>query len=163
MENHNDIYSDIFTIIHTKDEAQQCIERIGELLNEVYELKGKTYEKLIREKLVPSLADVLMRDMQLNGFDLSDERHCIEYFNGLTNELRLAKTFDLTLSINPDNELLTLIASFLAEAFPKLHLLIEVKINPGIIGGAEIVWKGKYWDFSLNKSIKDWFAAHENI
>lgn len=162
MDNIINRYSDIFNVLVTKDENQDCIEQIGNLLEAMYELNTKPQEQLIKEFFTPVIGDLIVQNMKKNLISLSDRHQCSEYFNGLAQALETAKTINITLSIQPDSEMLKAMSNFLQEKFPHEHFLLDVKVAPSLLGGAQIAWEGRYRNFSLAKKIDEWFGKKNN-
>jgi F0F1-type ATP synthase delta subunit len=163
MEKDRTMYIDIFKVIHTKSEAQECIDQINALLATLYIVTGKTLEEQIHVLFTSQVSDVLMNIIQKQSVNIKDLTACRTFFVGLERTLKEAKVVELTLGVQMDSELLNAISSYLRDILSQQEILLSVKIDSGILGGAEIIWNGKYLDFSLKKQIDDWFLSQQQV
>ena len=59
------------------------------------------------------------------------------------------------ISFNMPHEEIEALGARLRKKFNKPDFLIDVKHDPALIGGASIVWQGVYYDYSIQKRIRD--------
>lgn len=157
MNNNTNIYSDIFNLIRTKDTALEISEDIDIILSAMYKMNGKTLIELIENQFPKKIGMVLIAAMEKNNTGRTDLNAYREFFSGLQEAIKQAKIVDLTLSIEPDYQLINTISDYLRDAFSENNALISIRIDPKTVGGIELIWKGRYWNFTLEKQIDEWF------
>ena len=64
--------------------------------------------------------------------------------------------FDLTTGIQPSKSLTARLRSLLEEKFAQ-QATLKVQVNPEILAGAIITFKGYYFNFSLQKKLNEFF------
>lgn len=75
-------------------------------------------------------------------------------FQALEQEVNKISSLVLYLSFEPDKEALSSISSWLRQNLTQTPIL-EIKLDPGLIGGAALVKDGVYKDYSLRARIED--------
>jgi F0F1-type ATP synthase delta subunit len=80
-------------------------------------------------------------------------KHQKDYLKKLEAELEKIKIVRLTLAFDPTEEFLDKITDWIQKNVGQGYVL-EVNIEPAIIAGARIEFEGKFFDFSLQKSLK---------
>jgi len=59
------------------------------------------------------------------------------------------------LAFEPDEATLNQLGTFVRQTFNFPLLLLDIKINPNLIAGTALVWKGIYKDYSLHAKIEE--------
>lgn len=70
----------------------------------------------------------------------------------LEDEAKKLPLVTLYLAFEPNDEAVRLIGEFLRNQF-SASIIFEYKINPALIGGAALAWKGVYKDYSVKELI----------
>lgn len=70
----------------------------------------------------------------------------------LEDEVKKLPILTLYLSFEPTEETQRLIGEFIRNQFPH-NMIYDPKIDPNLIGGAALVWKGVYRDYSVRSAI----------
>lgn len=157
MDTNTNTYSDIFSEIFTSQEAQDYIDSLDILLNSFYEVNAATFDERIAKQFSGITKKNLLASLEKHKVALTDTEGLKHFFTELEESLKKIQMIDLTLSVEPEAALIASMSRFFREVTGDSTLLLTIKINPHILGGAQVVWKGKYWDISLIKQIDTFF------
>lgn len=75
-------------------------------------------------------------------------------FTELEQKTTKLNTLTIYLSFEPDETALTQIGTYSRKLFGFPTLLLDIKINPNLIAGTALVWKGILRDYSLKAQIE---------
>lgn len=151
------MYTDIFKYIQTLTDAHKCIENIDLLKADIYQVSTKSCEDFIRERFDSQLAAIFLADLAAKGIDLNNLDKSQDYFTGLEKAFKNVKTISLTLAIEPDRNLITAVYDLLGGASPAGSFLLDIQVDPSILGGILIAIGGQYLDLSMKKDLGEWF------
>lgn len=73
-------------------------------------------------------------------------------FNQLESQKKALKLLTIYLTFEPDDATLAQIGETARKLFG--NLLLDIKLDPNLIAGAALVWKGVYRDYSLRSKIE---------
>lgn len=74
-------------------------------------------------------------------------------FSDIENAGGNLSVLTLYLSFEPDESALSQIGSFARKTFNLPYLLLDIKIDPSLIAGTALSWKGVYRDYSLRSQL----------
>lgn len=78
-----------------------------------------------------------------------------EIFSGLEKEMENLKILNLYLSFEPDEVTANQIGSVARRTFNLPALLLDIKVDPNLIAGTALVWKGVRRDYSLKAKLEE--------
>jgi hypothetical protein len=116
--------------------SQTHIPLSERLKSKIDEKFRKEIEKLEKEKILPSSPE-----------DQSS------FFKGLENFLLKIPKVKLEIAFEPSEEFILKIEGWFREKV-KRRMILDIFVNPKIVGGARIEFQGKWRDFSLEKEIE---------
>lgn len=126
--------------IRTRAEAQKLRSEIEKLLASLYE--GETAfvscMKEIRSWVAQELKAYLPEDRELRK----------KYLEELVQRIEQFEPLELTLAFEPGEETLATIFSYIQQATGP-GVILDLRLDPKILGGARIAFRGLYRDFSL--------------
>ncbi len=157
MQNNINIYFDIFTILHTKEEAGEFCDRIDDFVSTLYAVNQESVTGLIQKHFDQRMVDVLLQILQISKLDLNNRSLLKEFLQSMKDSIKSAKIADIRIAIVPDLSMIVELSSTLREMFSDSKLLLAIKTDSQMMGGLELIWNGKYWNFSLEKEIDEWF------
>lgn len=157
MQNNINIYSDIFTILHTKEEAGELCGRIDDFVSMLYSVNQESVTGLIEKHFDQRMVDLVLHILQINKLDLNNRSLLKEFFQSMRDSIKSARIADIRIAIVPDSSLIVDLSTTLREMFSDTRLLLAIKTDSQMMGGLELIWNGKYWNFSLEKEIDEWF------
>lgn len=145
------MFSDFLAFVRTDVEREILIREIDSIVNNSYQTKNNdSLDKIVR-------ADT----MQLFERAKSTEKNFLGFLKSLRQMLLDTRTFDLTLAIDPSEDMINEIFSWFKTNFQSPPIL-SFKKNPELIGGAELSYLGKYYSFTLNKILDQELTGHQN-
>lgn len=162
MEKYTDMYSDIFKVIYTNEQARQFSADIEQLTASMYKINSQSIHELT-SGFEENVRKALLGNIEKNKLDCSDFGALKKYFSGLSECINKLQVADLTLSIEPDWQLVQDICNFLRDSLNENRLVVNIHIDSKIISGIQLVWKGQYLNFTLERSLDEWFGNKENI
>ncbi len=74
-------------------------------------------------------------------------------FSDIDDAILNLKTLILYLSFEPDDATIAQIGSFTRKIFNSPALLLDIKLDPNLIAGTALSWKGVYKDYSLRSEL----------
>jgi len=144
--------SPVLKLIKTTEEQSLFEDELNSLKNALYQNEDHFNEVL--NGLRPQIAKALVTELSAN----SDSKE--NYLNNLTEELRKLPTVGLTLAFEPSSATINKIYDWLA-SHTTTPTLIDIDVNPRILGGVIIVSKGTYSDLSVKKSVDNYLKEHK--
>lgn len=144
------MYSDIVKSLKTSEELEDLSSQVSDLKEAIYSTKSTTLEDALR-KIVPFGIANKIRVSISSGISSQD------FIEGLQKALSEVKVIKITLSLEPTEELIDMMQSFI-ENSTNIHKVLDIEIDPKIIGGLIIEDNGLYKDYSLRKIIVDYFS-----
>jgi len=135
-------------ILLTKEELNLILKKIEALKNSLYEQPEipikKKFEKFNLDKILFPKNDIDNLTLDRIEDFLEKKKKSLENIPQVVIEIAFEPNLDFILKLK--NWFLQKI---------KKSLILDIKINPKIIGGAKIYYEGKYFDWSLEKRIKN--------
>lgn len=136
--------SPVLKLIKTTEEQRLFENELVSLKNALYQNEDRFNEVL--NGFRPQIAEALATELTAN----SDSKE--NYLNNLTEELQRIPTIGLTLAFEPGNATINKIHDWIRSR-TTTPTLIDIDVNPRILGGVIIVSKGTYSDFSVKKLV----------
>ncbi len=130
--------SEILDLITTEDEKDILTSQVEELLADLYKVDHSEFEKKIGE-LDDKVAS-LVKTVPAASLPV--------FLGSLKEKLIATPSVKVTLSFKPTN-------NFISKLNKTLNALVEVEVDPDILGGIILETNGKHIDLSINKSLND--------
>lgn len=92
-----------------------------------------------------------------NNLDINNMDIVAGFFSGLKELLKKLQVIKLVLAFCPSQKMLENIHNFVTENIGSGYVL-EIEILDEVLGGAIVIFNGKYADFTLKKEIEENFA-----
>lgn len=92
-----------------------------------------------------------------NNLDINDKDTVAGFFGTLKGLLKKFKVIKLVLAFCPSNKMLENIHNFIKETLG-IGYILDIEILEEVLGGAIVIFNGKYYDFTLKKRIEDAFT-----
>jgi F0F1-type ATP synthase delta subunit len=142
------MYSEIIANIRTKEDAWALEQEIDILLNKLYSAKADEFSHALEHDVRSNVALIIKSSIEKARIDRD------KYLQGLKNELKKLKEIQLTLAFEPTDATLEKIFLWVRENVGK-GIILDINYSKTISGGAVIIHKGKYRDYSLKKLIRN--------
>lgn len=140
--------------IQTKSEAKELLFGIN-LILESFNFKKKSFEAVLEKSLSLKVSEIIK-----TFISEKDKKDVQESLITLKNKLQALKAITLTLAFSPTGDSIKKISSWIKENLGE-EFIFEIEEDPTIIGGAIIVYKGKYKNLSLKKKLEETFKKNK--
>jgi len=135
--------------VFTRDDWLRLRREVDRLEESLYKTGDEGYETVLENDVRKELAEIITS--QNISKDIVHDR-----LREIREALGGVHAVKITLAAEPPRSLVKEIWTWVGKHAGE-EIILEIKINPGIIGGALIAWNGRYADFSLReKWEKDW-------
>lgn len=136
--------------IVTKEDLLLFLDEIDILKENLFKNPEIPFLEKIKGKLSPNFQEIFEK-IGKNLFD--NPQQLISLFEDLKEKLLKLPQIKLELAFSPSPKFLLKLRNWLREKTQK-PLLLDIVVNPEIVGGAKIYYQGKFGDFSLEKEIE---------
>ena len=130
----------------TKEEQVLTLKKIEDLENLLYKDPETSFSEKIKKV---GLEELLPKDINY----LSKEKQA-EFLFSLKENLKNLPKVTIEIAFDPSVDFILKLKNWFLENLKK-SLVLEIKVNPKIVGGARIYYLGKYFDFSLATKIEE--------
>ncbi len=142
------MYSEILSNIRTKEDAWALEQELDILLDKLYSAKADEFSHALEHDVRSNVALIIKSSIEKTRIDRD------KYLQGLKNELKKLKEIQLTLAFEPTDATLEKIFLWVRENVGE-GIILDINYSKTISGGAVIIHKGKYRDYSLKKLIRN--------
>jgi F0F1-type ATP synthase delta subunit len=161
MENRGLTHYDIFKTVRTLEERVRFLNAIDALLMHLYENRPLD-TKTVTDSFGPATSALLLQCLHLQNIELTDTGKMKEFLNELKEYAEGAEILRATLAVAADDGVKDVLGSWLQATFPDKPVIMEVTLDPSIVAGLQVAYKGRYWDFSLEKQVTQIFEEKKD-
>lgn len=147
------MYSDILGFVRTNLERDILLNELEQIKIALFEPKAGV-EQVLKSSVCASHAAILREKSK-------KEENFASYIEGLIKELTNMDEVKIELPQEPTEGLIDIVYGWLTKNVSP-NVIISVSVNPAILGGATISYKGKYYDGSLSR-ILDEVISNEKL
>jgi len=144
---------DIFTKIKTKESLELLMEELQLILKSFYEAKAEDLNSVLTYKVRSFVSDFFKNK-------ISDTLNPEAYIKEIIEKGQKLQTVKLFLAFEPSEGAIDHFYSFITSACGS-HVLLDISCDPSLIGGAVIIFKGQYRDFSFRKIFQKEFSEEQ--
>ena len=141
------IYFDLITSLRTTQEVASFASEIDTFMLE------NTLDSISEDS-----AKKIMRTFSKNNLDINNKNTVVSFFKTLKELLKKLKVIKLVLAFDPTRKTIENIHNFVKN-IAGIGYILDIEISEDVLGGAVIIFNGKYYDFTLKKSIEDTFGT----
>lgn len=149
------IYFDLITSLKTTREVDDLSLEIDTLMSELFKS-----EKMSLEKALTSISSDLAKNIKeifsKNKFDMDDKKEAMDFLDILKDLIKKFKVIKLILAFDPTRKTIEKIHEFISEGIG-IGYILDIEVDESFLGGAAVMFNGKYKDFSLKKSLEETF------
>lgn len=142
------MFEDILREIRTKEEAELLKEELENLISGIYE-KQRDFLLLMQDTLRAKTYELL-------GPRLTQIEDKEAFLRGLISKLEEIPRVTLILAFEPSLSAIKKFHSFVSEACKKT-VFLDIGLESRIIGGAILIYEGKFRDFSFRRIFEQEF------
>jgi len=145
-------YLPILEILYTKKQADKLNTQIEEFIASLYknEKNMQRIQKIFSYEFTEALLDAIKNEK----ISLNNHEKLRTYLTNIREEISQIPVIDLTIAIDPTHQQIKKIGSWIT-ANSKEKYLLNIHVNPKIIGGIQIGIKGTFKDKSLRKQLAE--------
>lgn len=136
--------------IRTSEEAALLDEELAELEKKLYTSSVISLEKLLGDARASTSA---LLTQSLKGETAPTRDVLLKTINSLQEQLTSLPVVQITIAREPSNNTIDIIAAWFASNVGEL--LLTIFVNPKLIAGIQIAFKGRYKDLSLVTKIDE--------
>lgn len=149
---------DILSHIKTKDQVLLLDAQIDELVESLYEVKKNRINEILN-KTAGAGTSLLLKKALAKTKDRDQAR---DFLQKLKNKLQSLKTFKLTISFEPTDEIIDKLYEWIKTNI-KDNVILEIYHDKTILGGAIIDYEGFYKDYTLKKMLDETFEKKRDV
>lgn len=140
------MFSDLLDRVYTKEDQQELLREIDILLGSMYKLGEESFTPTMKKYIRQTTGDLLTKFFSSTNID---KQHSLEQ---LKKQLLSLRELEIELGFEPSEDSIYQIHDWIAKNTDK-GFVISININPNIVGGANIAYKGKFYKGSLKEKI----------
>lgn len=145
--------TDFFT---TKAQATDFSARLSAVTRKIYEVDFDL-EKELQNQFGIKKKDKFMMLLRENEISVNSNASLNKFFDTLRESVSSIPVASLTLAIEPNEDILKPVKEWFVLNLKK-QVLLEIQIDPEIVAGAAINYKGKYHNSSIKPVFEEIFA-----
>lgn len=151
------IYFDLITSLKTTQEAADFVSEIDTLALTFFKSEKVSMEKAL-SSISTGSAEKIMQAFSKNNLNINDKDTVAGFFNTLKELMKKLKTIKFVLAFDPSRKTIEKLHNFVKDTLG-IGYIFDIEISPEVLGGAIVIFNGKYNDFSLKKKIEDAFET----
>lgn len=157
MQNNILIYFDIITSLKTKEELDQLSSEIDSLLVSIFETRNQSFDSALRTISIKT-ARKITEALTKNSIDTTNKELIRNFLEGIKKLLGKFKTIRLIIAFELSGQAIENIHNWVSLNLGEGYIL-DIETNKSLLGGAIIVFNGKYKDLTIKKSLEDVFST----
>lgn len=150
------IYFDLITSLKTTQEVANFVSEIDTLLLTFFKSEKTPIEEALTFVSTDS-ARKIMQTFSKNNLDINNKDIVSDFFDTLKKLLKKFKVIKLVLAFDPTLKTIENIHNFVKNVVG-IGYILDIEVSEEVLGGAVVVFNGRYNDFSLRKSLEDAFT-----
>jgi len=145
------IFEDLVKKIRTKEELIFFLEETARVQQIIFKDKGLSLSKKAEGKVGGEFKKLIER-LEKEGIISGNLEQQSAFWKKLEKELKSLPEIKLEIAFSPDDNSLERISQWLEKELGQ-KIILDLTINPKIVAGAIIEYRGNWRDFSLAKEI----------
>ncbi|MCL5114030.1 MAG: F0F1 ATP synthase subunit delta [Patescibacteria group bacterium] len=154
MKNDSLIYSDILKSLKTVEETEEFSSKIDVLLNSLFKTQAKPLEELLKKLLDLKTSGIIKQAMSVKNINSSDHAAIETLLNDIKKEIQKLRVLKLYLAFDPTTEIIDNIFEWVLKNIGN-GIILDIEKDESIIGGAIIVFEGRYKDLTIRKRFEE--------
>lgn len=150
------IYFDLITSLKTTREVEEFVSEIDALLLTFFKSERISMEEALNS-ISAGYVKKIMEIFSKNNLDINDRDTVKDFFDSLKELTKKLKVIKLVLAFDPTLKTIENIHNFVKENIG-IGYILDIEISEDILGGAIVVFNGKYCDSTLKKEIENAFT-----
>lgn len=146
----------LLTLVKTKKEAVMFASQLEETIQSLFTVKERP-GVLIAKHFSFDKKEKLMEMMQQEGTTLANSESIQAFLKTLVDTLAQIPRVTVTLAIDPKEETIAHISQWITTNCKK-DVLLDIVVDRNLIGGASFVYNGIFKDYSIKKTLTDYYS-----
>jgi F0F1-type ATP synthase delta subunit len=155
MKSDFSMYLDLIIMLRTTKDVIEFTSEIEAFLSSFFKSKNISSKEAL-DSISTGSAQRIAETFSNNKLDINDKDTVFAFFKTLKELIQKLKVIKLTLAFKPGQKTIENIHNYVKENMG-IGYILDIEVSEDILGGAVIMFNGKYSDFSLKKSIEDAF------
>lgn len=151
------IYFDLITSLKTTRDVDNLSSEIDMLISALFRSEKVSLEKALTSTSEDSAKKITEAFLK-NNLDMTDKDQVSDFLDTLKSLIKKFKVIKLILAFDPTRQTIENIAEFVSENIG-IGYILDVEIDESVLGGAVVMFNGKYNDFTLKKNIEEAFGV----
>src|SRR5579859_4269690 len=154
-------FDQLMTFLRTTTDASAVDTCLQEFIDTFFTAKKLEEQQQIFRKLPKNVANLLIEAFALEAITPENQIRIKREIDELTDKLRSCKNIQMTIAFQPNEETITYFSEWVKNNINK-ELLIDLRFDKTIVGGALIIVAGAYKDYSVRKKLSDRFQIQRD-
>ncbi len=151
MKNADALNQALLGTLITHTDAKRFLESIDEAIANVFSTK-ETLEQLLGRLFSHDQKAVLLELIAAAGVSQQRAAELEKLLDGIRKTVAGIPNMELTVAVEPSELALARIKEWI-DTHSQTKVVLEIKVNPRIIGGVRIAFNGRYHDYTVRKTI----------
>lgn len=152
MEQPIDPKLQILSNMYSVEDAAEFVESIDEFLASIYKTEQKSIADLLDASFSDTMSKVIKDYLSTTKTSLTNQEEVRQILLQIQNFAKDARSLSLTLAFKPSAKSFLTIAQTIKQRFGD-DVVLEMTTNPDLVGGAVIIFEGKYIDLTVKKKL----------
>lgn len=138
--------SEFLDFVRTRKDSEILLSEIDGVIESAYKVSPEAMEKFLKEGVRSDVAELFRKAK-------ASEANFLGFLKSLRQILIDLKEVQLTLAFEPTEELIDDIYKWFKTNL-NTSFVINFNYEPNLIGGAQIAYQGKFYEYSLRKELE---------
>ena len=143
----------LYSKIITEDEAEELISAAEKLTRDVYSF-AEDIQVIMNKTISIEVQKVITDFFKLNSLNMFDTVEFHKGLDSLIQSLQELKRVDISLAFKPSAQFIQELALWFNNNL-KEKIILNLNFGKEIIGGAQLNFMGKLYDYSLKKTLEE--------
>lgn len=133
-------FLNFYYLARTKEEEEVLLEELSEIYESLYRTVPGTTQQVLDQKVRRQVAGLIK------------ERLNEKFLKDLMEKIKSRRKLILTLAIDPSEDIISEVYEWASKNISE-DMVLDINIDKSILGGVQISYQGKYFDYTLKKTI----------
>ena len=160
MDGRIDKYQGLIDLTLTTSDVIKLAEEVDMLLKSLYQLESGKFEQKLDERVRVRVAQEIRKLLQGNTNQAKEEIKTL--LTGAYSTICTLPILKLILAFEPSEYIITNISHWARLNLAK-GAILDLSMDRSILGGAVIIYKGKFYDLTVRKKLQEIFEKQELV
>ena len=147
----------ITSYIYSVDDKASLLEKLAKIEKAIFTTK-KSFEEYVNEEFAFSVSQSLLLSAKEANVSFDSPESITQFLTRQQEAVRALPVVGIRVALPLSFDTVRSISKWFDINLEK-KILVDVKIDPSLLGGAAIEWNGKYMDYSLKKILHEKFKS----